>query len=266
MNTLAGLLISLLIFLTAVPSWADATVANLTSGVNSVDGTSSTTASIAPTANRCVIIQIANRLGAPQVGGPTAPTVSGNGLTWTRYISRNIASTDGGSSTSRLTVFYAPTGASPSAGAVTITSSETFSHQAWSIEEISGGDISSNCSVSVVQIATGSSGTSGNGTTATATFTNPPGAGSVTVAYVRVGANVAITPGTSYTQLSQQTEATDGGRYLSEYLAGSQSATATWTGSNPYIIGASEFKAADAAPASTVSNQGACMVLGVRGC
>lgn len=85
------------------------TIANLTSGNGS--GTSGTTASIAPAANKLVIVIVQNNKGSTPT--PTTPTISGNSITWSQ-----VATVQMGADR-RLTMFKG-LAASPSAGAITI--------------------------------------------------------------------------------------------------------------------------------------------------
>lgn len=84
----------------------------LTTGMGSSGTTVYNTASVSPPANKIILIAIYNRRG-----GATGdvPTVTGNGLTWVNVVS---ATSDGANS--RFHIFRAM-GASPSAGAITIT-------------------------------------------------------------------------------------------------------------------------------------------------
>lgn len=131
----------------------------LTSGTNNTTGTSFATASITPTAGRMVYIGIENlKTGG---GGFEAPSsVTGNGLTWTQV------NTIGNSAGDNLAVYRA-LAASPSAGAITITFTNSQAFCSWSVVEVAGADVGgTNGANSVVQSATNES-LSGTSLTAT---------------------------------------------------------------------------------------------------
>ena len=122
------------------------TNASLTSGTNTTDATSFTTASITPTANQLVIATVVNT--AATAG---TPTLSGNGLTWVQIDTQLVAA-----SGVRTTMFRTM-GASPSSGAVTIDfGADTQTGCAWAIDAFAGIDTSgTNGSGAVVQSAKG---------------------------------------------------------------------------------------------------------------
>lgn len=104
---------------------------NLTSGNTTGSLATAVTSSITPTGNNLVLLTVGIRNGTVQ---PTTPTVTGNGLTWVA-----VAHSDFKVSGSRRTVYlFRALGASPSAGAVTITFGETETDAAWVIDQISG--------------------------------------------------------------------------------------------------------------------------------
>lgn len=124
------------------------TISHLTSGVDSDSGTSSTTASISPTANRLILVAISQRTGITE--NPNEPTLSGNGLTWVKI--RSIITDSSGSSRRRLSLFRS-LGASPSSGAITIDcGGQSNSGVIWIVDEFAGVDTSgTNGSGAVVQ-------------------------------------------------------------------------------------------------------------------
>ncbi len=133
----------------------------LTSGaVSSQDSATQDTASIIPTANRVIIAEVANYRTAAVGGISVEPTLSGNGLTWTRIDSRVF-------NQRRVTVYRADTGASPSSGVVTITCSNNQEKFTWSLVEWDGLDRSgTNADSAVRNIATNNS----NGTAESVTL------------------------------------------------------------------------------------------------
>ena len=104
-----------------------------------------TTASIAPGANRLVLLWVNDR----GTGNPTVTSVAGNGLTWVQVNTLTFGSNG------RLTLYRAM-GAAPTAGTVTITFSGTIARACWSIVEYDGVDTSgTDGSGAVVQSVTG---------------------------------------------------------------------------------------------------------------
>ena len=91
------------------------------------------TASQTPTANRVVLAVVASSATSTR---PDAPTLSGNGLTWVN-IGTFYGSTTG-TTRVRVTGFAALTGASPSAGVVTITHASSQAACSWSFAEFPG--------------------------------------------------------------------------------------------------------------------------------
>lgn len=120
----------------------------LVSNRSGTDATSYNTASITPTANALLLAFIETSQGGGTAG---SPTLSGNGLTWVEILAVTYSG-----SIKRLSVFRAM-GASPSAGAVTITSNgDTFTHGAWKVVELTGVDTSgTNGSGAIVQAVAG---------------------------------------------------------------------------------------------------------------
>jgi hypothetical protein len=126
------------------------TCSGLTSGTDTTaSATSASTASVTPTASRLVLagFYVNNTLTG-------TPTCAGNGLTWV-----NVADVTFGDGTRRLLVYRAM-GASPSAGAITITraNSDTWDNVAWSVAEFDGVDTTgTNGSGAIVNVETGNS-------------------------------------------------------------------------------------------------------------
>jgi len=121
----------------------------LATACNATAGTTFTTASISPGADRLVLAWVAGR-------GTTlgSPTLSGNGLTWVEVTTLTFANNG------RMSLFRAM-GASPTAGSVTITFPTSANRACWSIVEYAGVDTSgTNGSGAVVQSATGTAAAS----------------------------------------------------------------------------------------------------------
>ena len=125
---------------------------NLSTAGSTTPGTVFVTASVDPQDNALVLVGVASKDSSG--ADPPAPTLAGNGLT---YVQVATIVYDGvGGVRSRLTLFRA-LGASPSAGAVTITFSASQIECSWSIVHAAKVDTSgSNGSGAIVQSATGS--------------------------------------------------------------------------------------------------------------
>jgi hypothetical protein len=103
---------------------ADAT--QLTSAYDSTDASSYTTASITPPANQLILYETSVRVGATATGNP--PSLSGNGMTPTFAVEDGDTGT-----TANRKYLHRAMGASPSAGAVTITPAVAAGGCSWSI-------------------------------------------------------------------------------------------------------------------------------------
>lgn len=123
---------------------------NLTSGSDSVDRQSYSTASITPSANKLILLSIAARHASLD---PVDPVVTGCGLTWVKVNSVNWDN----SGSQKRTHLYRAMGASPSTGAITMDfSAQTAQNDVlWSVDEFDGVDTSgTNGSGAVVQSVT----------------------------------------------------------------------------------------------------------------
>lgn len=136
-------------------------VSALTSGTNTTDATSFATASVSPGSNRAIYLGVL----ASSSAGDTTPTATGNGLTWVAEDSVVVTA----SNNRRLTVFRAM-GASPSAGAITISwGATTQLSAAWIVVECTNANTSgTNASGATRQSVTNTvaTGTSLTGTLA----------------------------------------------------------------------------------------------------
>jgi hypothetical protein len=184
---------------------------NLVTLGSTTDSQSYATASITPTANALVLAWIVNT----HASSANTVTLSGNGLTWvqidTQLFSSNLR---------RLTLFRAM-GASPSAGAVTITVAGTSNTgAAWSITQYTGVDTSgTNGSGAIVQsnknTATGASSVTVTLTNAFSSTTNGTAAG------FAASANTAINhdSGGGWAELGDAGYGTPAARVESQWLA-----------------------------------------------
>jgi hypothetical protein len=207
---------------------------NLTSGSDTTDATSYATASITPTGNALVLLTVATRRAA---GNPSAPTATGNGLTWVE-VGTQLSS---GSGNRRITILRAM-GASPSTGAITINIAETQTECVWSVDQFTGTDTSgTNGSGAVVQ----SVETDDGGSTATSGLVTLAAFGSANnMAYggkVHTS-NGTTTPGSGFTELVDVAVAESGTGFQTEYKLNDTTVDWSWTGSHTWFAAALEIK------------------------
>lgn len=182
---------------------------HLTSSADNTDASSYTTASISPSGSALVLAAVANV--HPTAAGTV--TLSGNGLTWVEVATVTLDGTE-----RRLTLFRAM-GASPSAGAVTITLSNTAESCAWSIVELSGvATGGTNGSAAVVQSATNSAVDAASLVVTLAAFADAV-ANAAFGAFAKNG-SVAIDPGSGFTELGEGAATTPAVRAQSEWKSG----------------------------------------------
>ncbi|MGH3658539.1 MAG: hypothetical protein ACRDUA_17930, partial [Micromonosporaceae bacterium] len=173
------------------------TFANLTSGSARNDNTTYVTASVAPGANRLVLLAISTfETTATQ---PTTPSVTGCGLTWV-LVGSFDHDTAGGDRSSCF-VFRAM-GAAPTAGAVTAVFPASVSRCCWSIDEADGVDTGgTNGSAAVVQFVT-ATGTSLTSITGTLAAFADPGNATYGAFGVQASSGTTFTPGAGFTTLA----------------------------------------------------------------
>jgi hypothetical protein len=184
-------------------------------------GTTHTTASTTPAANTLQLLTVANGILS---GTASTPTVSGNGLTWVQVATLLIGTTR------RLTLFRAM-GASPSAGALTISyAGQSQLSAVWSLSQLANVDTSgTNGSGAVVASNTGT----GTGTASSVD------AGTLTDGYQQLfGANLHLATEGASSVLSELSDYTSGDAYglLTAWGgdATTDTATASWATSVGY--------------------------------
>src|SRR3989338_4678354 len=153
-----------------------------------------TTNSITPSSNALILAAVLARQGS---GSSTAVTsMSGNGLTWRKIQTIGLS----GSSLSTLSLYCAQ-GASPSAGAVTITFATGQSVAHWAISEFKDVSTTGDCNTNAVAQIGAASGA--NPITVTlASFAN---ADNRPFMATGIGIDNAISPETGFTELSETT-------------------------------------------------------------
>lgn len=165
----------------------------LTQNGTNTDATSYNTASVSPTANRLLILVVA---GA-STGWPGPNSVTGNGLTWTKAGNQTIILDAEG-----ISIWYAYTGSTPSAGAISIGFPVTQSYCIWAVHEVSGSRLAG--------APFGNFGATTNIVTTTSPSvpfifgSSPTDAASAIFSAVLIRQNAAFTPGTGMTELADQ--------------------------------------------------------------
>lgn len=172
------------------------TLTSLTEGEDEVNRSSYTTSSISPTANRLVIAVIGNNKATSP---PNVPTLSGASMTWveiTTALYDDIASPN-----KRVTMFRALK-ASPGSGVITIDLVNEQRACKWSFFEFAGIDTGgTDGSDAIVQSATNAVD---SGTSLTVTLASFASSTNATVGGVGRDAVDAITQGTGFTEIHEQ--------------------------------------------------------------
>lgn len=208
----------------------------LTSNASGTDSTSYTTASVSPSANGvlCVAVLVQRNSGIP-----STPSISGLSLSWTTE--QNNDYHDGTSAfMGRLLLAYAPTGASPGSGTISISLGGT-THTAcvWAVFELTGTVDTSDPFVQSVS-AKGTGGTSGSATLSSfADATN-----GVALGITSHQRNEGHTPGSGFTELQDVSGVSGGlGSLQVEYKTGEDtSVDASWPTSVQWGMIAAEVR------------------------
>lgn len=201
------------------------TASVLTAAASSTDGTTFTTASISPVADALIIADV---VVTKTASGVEVPTLSGNGLTWVLVESQEV------SAGTKMMARYRAMGASPSAGAVTITCSATHMSAVWSIRQYTGVNTSgTNGSGAVRQTVK----TSGSGvTTLTNTLTALLSPNSLHVAGVALAIQSTVTPDGAFAETSDTNVASNAATLETERAVGQVACTPTWASSDAAMI------------------------------
>lgn len=176
-------------------------VVNLTSGGDADGTSSSTTASVSPSANKLELITVTSRTNIS--ANPNIPTLTGNGLTW-EQVNTVLWDTAGGSR-KRVTMFRAM-GALPSSGTITIDfDGQAQTHVAWVLDEFTNMDTTgTDGSGAIVQSAVNAD-TTGGATSLTVTLGAFSSANNATYGGFTEGNNVELTPGTNFSGIGYGT-------------------------------------------------------------
>lgn len=175
-----------------------ATYTLLTKGSTGADASFYDTASVSPSANKIVLVMCEAQFGSP---AKEIQSASGNGLTWTR-----IAGYFWGASNAHYTaIFRAASGASPTPGAIRITSAGTQSRFNWQVVEIGGLIMTgTNGADAIVQV--GSANGSGSHSSLSVTLSAFSKALNIPLGFYAADSQFAVTPGSGFTEIA--TEAT----------------------------------------------------------
>lgn len=206
--------------------------AELTQGSDTTNNPS-TTASITPTANAQVFAAVV--VAQTTLTGITDGTldVIGCNLTWSQ-VTKVIYGADNGR---RILFLWRGVGASPTTGSLTITytpTTGTWTENMWSIDEATGVD-------ATTPLGTAYTNRDTTGTTASVTVSDTPDAGDFVYSCIGEESDIAVTPESGFTTLSNVTGGSDG-RVLVAMYDGTPTIdttpSATWTGANSWgIIG-----------------------------
>ena len=217
----------------------------LTSGSSGTNGTSVSTASVSPTANRLVIVAVFG--GAATPTNATDPTsVSGAGLTFTKLKAQNNTTTFG----LNTSLWYAMS-ASPSTGAITITYPNTQDLFIWSVFELAGVNVAGGTGSNAVNSNTASNqDISGSlttlGTTLSAFGSSNNGAICATI-NARATTAATATPDTGWTEIHDLSLVSGGIAFALETQwrdSNDTSPSETWSAAGAIQIVAAEIVAA----------------------
>ena len=165
----------------------------LTGAADSTNSSAYTTASVAPTANRYVEVDVLNTKATL----PDTPTLSGNGLT---YVQTATVTFDTIATPLKRRTRFRSMGAAPTAGAITIDfAGATQTGCIWSVKEFDSVDTTGTFgSGAHVQSATNSANT---GTSLTVTLAAFGSTDNATTGGFGINDNVAINPGTGFAEI-----------------------------------------------------------------
>lgn len=222
---------------------------SLTSGTSATNSTSYATASISPTANRLVIVDVYGQaLTAANAAAPSG--ISGAGLTFVKLVDR--ANTTNGPSLSR---WYAMS-ASPSSGALTITFANTQANALWSVYELAGAETSGSNGANAVNGNTASAenmtGTVASVTATLAAFASANNGALCATLSIKASPAATCTPDTGWSEIHDinMTEGAFGFGLETQWRADNDTtAQGTWSANAAVMTIASEIIAATPATA-----------------
>jgi len=227
---------------------------NLTKGGNDSAATSFTTASITPASNNLILVEVMSR--RDDSTEPTAPSLSGCGLTWEKIEEIYFDTT--GTSRRKLSSFRG-LGASPTSGTITINfGSESQTDCGWVVDQASGIDTSgTNGSGAIVQSAKAKDESVTN-TTITATLAAFSSTDNATYGvYSESDSSHRITPGSGFTELAEANDGTPffGGIVQTQWKS-TNDTSVDWTSSGTIQAGVIAIEIKAAATATTTHHLG----------
>jgi hypothetical protein len=179
---------------------------NLTTNSNVTPAASYNTASISPGSNRLILAAVLASDDAAAT--PPTLTLSGNGLTWVQ-VRRYVIDSE-----TSFSLFRAM-GASPSSGAVTISSDVTTFHSAlWTISEYDGVDTGGTNGSAAVGNTADNAGASVTGLTVTLPAFGSANNGTYGAFIFFDGSSYNIDPGSGFTENAENTLALGGAYYV----------------------------------------------------
>jgi hypothetical protein len=199
------------------------TFTNLTANAGS-SATSFTTASVAPSGNRLILVAVHAYISTGSVQ-PAAPTVTGNGITYTLIQAQDVDT----AGTDRATAFlFRGLAASPSSGAITVSfGAVSMTRCSWSVDQ-SDSDIDLSGVNGAGAIAQKVGATTAGATSLSATYS--PAMRSDSAGYSAWGHQVqeVKTPRTSWTELSDITSVTLATMETQWFSGTDTAASASW--------------------------------------
>jgi hypothetical protein len=228
------------------------TFTNLTANGAS-SATSFNTASVSPTGNRLILVSIHAYINTGSVQ-PSAPTVTGNGITYTLIGSGQDVDNVG---TDRATMWiYRGMAASPSTGAISISfGATTMTRCFWSVDQSDANVDTSGTNGSGAIVTDPPVGVTVAAATGTSNITYSPAMTSGNSAFAAIAhqSNEQVTPRASWTELADTFPVTLG-NIETQYFAGTDTAASgTWTTSARGAGIALEIKAAASGTTGTVA-------------
>lgn len=199
---------------------------------STTDGTTYTTASITPTANRLILAAVVTSVGT---GLAPIPTVTGCNLTW------DLAVT---SPAGLRTVFiFRAMGAAPTAGPLTITSPSTVTSALWQVVEWTGAATTGTNGDGAIVQTVGAKPTAVTG--ASLPFTNTVDPANATYAAVAVALAELPVAGPEWASLGAVSRTAPNTGFLGEAAtSAAQTITATWSAASNSFLAGVEIKVA----------------------
>lgn len=207
LNKILG--IGLALLLSAQPVLAAVLCSVLTQGQDASNLSSYATASVSPGSNTLILVATEQVRNSTLCSDNDVSGITGNGLTYV-HINRQCFSSAG--APVNTVELWRAMGASPSSGALTIaTGAASQVNMAWAVIECTGVDTSgTNGSGAIVQSVIN---LTEPGTSLTVTLGAFGDAGNATLGAFGLADNLAVTPGTGFTEIAEQLVSDGGGTF-----------------------------------------------------